>query len=130
MSDEHKAALAEGRARGRAVKNYLEALEQARPKRGRKRTPDSIRGRIDKLNAELPDQPILKRLDWTQEIRNLEAELEILESESGPDLEALEADFVAVAREYGDGKRIGYSTWRDFGVPAAALKAAGITRST
>jgi hypothetical protein len=27
MSDQHKAALAEGRNQGRAVRNYLEALE-------------------------------------------------------------------------------------------------------
>lgn len=38
MSDQHKAALAEGREQGRAVQRYLEALEQNRPKRGRKRT--------------------------------------------------------------------------------------------
>lgn len=38
MSDEHKAALAEGRDQGRAVRRYLDALEQHRPKRGRKRT--------------------------------------------------------------------------------------------
>src|SRR5689334_9539098 len=37
MSDEHKAALAEGRAQGRAVRLYLEALEANKPKRGRKR---------------------------------------------------------------------------------------------
>ena len=42
MSDEHKAALAEGRNQGRAVRNYLEALDQNRPKRGRKRTTESV----------------------------------------------------------------------------------------
>ena len=31
MSDEHKAALAEGRDQGRAVRRYLEALETSRP---------------------------------------------------------------------------------------------------
>ena len=42
MSNEHKQALAEGREQGRGVRLYLEALEKNRPKRGRKRTSDSI----------------------------------------------------------------------------------------
>ena len=31
MTDEHKAALAEGRSRARAVRRYLEVLEHHRP---------------------------------------------------------------------------------------------------
>src|SRR5690606_39660524 len=46
MTDEHKAALARGRAEGRIVKEYLEALRASKPKRGRKRTPDSIKKRL------------------------------------------------------------------------------------
>ena len=42
MSDSHKAALAEGREQGRAVRRYLEALEAHKLKRGRKRTQESI----------------------------------------------------------------------------------------
>ena len=45
MSDEHKAALAEGRAQGRAVRAYLEALEANKPRRGRKRTVATARAR-------------------------------------------------------------------------------------
>ena len=40
MSDAHKVARAEGREQGRSVRHYLEALEQHRPKCGRKRTKD------------------------------------------------------------------------------------------
>ena len=36
MSEAHKAALSEGRAQGRAVRRYLEALDAHKPKRGRK----------------------------------------------------------------------------------------------
>ena len=53
MSDDHKAALAEGRSQGRAVRVYLEALAANKPKRGRKRTPDSITKRLDAIAAEL-----------------------------------------------------------------------------
>ena len=38
VSDSHKKAMAQGRTEGRAVKNYLTALEENKPKRGRKRT--------------------------------------------------------------------------------------------
>src|ERR1700730_18462311 len=46
MSDDHKAALAVGRTEGRVVRRYLDALEANKPKRGRKRTPDSIQRRL------------------------------------------------------------------------------------
>ena len=38
MSDQHKAALAKGRAEGKIVREYLEGLRATKPKRGRKRT--------------------------------------------------------------------------------------------
>src|SRR3546814_5647187 len=53
MSDEHKAALAEGRNQGRAVRRYLEALEAHKPKRGRKRTAESIQKRLAAIDADL-----------------------------------------------------------------------------
>ena len=51
MSAEHKAALAKGREEGRIVRQYLEALESTKPRRGRKRTPDSIRKRLATIEA-------------------------------------------------------------------------------
>src|ERR1700689_982496 len=42
MSQAHKEALAIGREEGRAVRRYLEALEAHRPKRGRKRSQETI----------------------------------------------------------------------------------------
>ena len=53
MTAEHKKALAEGRAEGRSVKAYLDALEQQRPRRGRRRTPDSIKKRLAAIDKEL-----------------------------------------------------------------------------
>ena len=54
MTDEHKAALAAGRSEGRAVRDYLEALRNNKPKRGRKRTPESISKRVDAIGDFLP----------------------------------------------------------------------------
>lgn len=126
MTDEHKAALAEGRAQGRAVRAYLEALEANKPKRGRKRTPDSIKKRLDRITAELEAADPLKRLQLTQEQLDLEAELAA--SESKVDLGALEKEFVAAAAGYASRKGISYGAFRSVGVPPAVLRAAGISR--
>lgn len=126
MSDEHKEALAEGRRQGKAVRNYLEALEQHKPKRGRKRTPESMRAQLDKINAELDDADPVKKLQMIQDRIDIEAELEATENK--PDLSALEADFVAAAAGYSERKGISYAAWRELGVEAAVLKQAGIKR--
>jgi hypothetical protein len=128
MSDEHKAALAEGRSQGRAVRRYLEALEANKPKRGRKRTPDSIQKRLDKIATELEAADPLKRLQLTQEQLDLEAELAA--GSSTVDLSALEADFVASAAAYAARKGISYSAFRSVGVSPAVLRAAGISRAS
>ena len=46
MTPEHKAALERGRAEGRAVRDYLEGLRANKPKRGRKRSADTITKRL------------------------------------------------------------------------------------
>lgn len=126
MSAEHKAALAEGRVQGRAVRVYLEALAANRPKRGRKRTPESIKKRLDRIDVELADASPLQRLQLVQERMDLENELAA--SGESVDLSALEADFVGAAKGYSERKGISYAAWREAGVPAATLKAAGISR--
>ncbi|MEZ5143087.1 MAG: hypothetical protein R2726_11305 [Acidimicrobiales bacterium] len=126
MTEEHKAALAEGRAQGRAVRLYLEALEAHKPKRGRKRTPESIKKRLGRIDTELESADPMKRLHLVQERIDLEHELAT--TEDGVDLTELERGFVAAARSYSERKGISYAAWRELGVPAATLKAAGISR--
>ena len=128
MSDEHKAALAEGRNQGRSVRRYLEALEAHRPKRGRKRTPDSIKKRLDRIEAELESADPLKRLQLIQERLDLRNELESVSTKV--DLSELEAEFVAAAAPYSARKGITYAAWRELGVDAAVLKRAGISRAS
>lgn len=127
MTPEHKAAMAAGRAEGRAVKNYLEALEAHRPRRGRRRTPESIEARLRRIDDEFVDADAVKRLNLVQERIDLNAELAAMEDPV--DLEALEEAFVAAAKGYGERKGISYTAWREVGVPAAVLKRAGISRS-
>jgi hypothetical protein len=128
MSDSHKAALAEGRAQGRAVRLYLEALETSKPKRGRKRTRDSVAKRLAAVEEQLESADPVKRLQLSQERLDLQAELAT--EEETVDLAGIEAEFVAAAKPYSDRKGITYAAWREIGVPASTLKAAGITRSS
>jgi len=79
MTDAHKQALAEGRTQGRAVRAYLEALETHRPKRGRKRTPESINRRLSRIDDDFRYADPMKRLSLIQERLDLQAELDQLE---------------------------------------------------
>ena len=127
MTDEHKAALAKGRAEGRIVREYLEGLRATKPKRGRKRTPETISKRLDAITGELASASPIDELLLIQERKNLEAERAAMSNSI--DMDALERDFVGVAKSYGESKAISYSSWRDVGVPASVLKSAGISRA-
>jgi hypothetical protein len=126
MSDDHKAALAEGRTQGRAVRRYLEALDAHRPKRGRKRTADSIGRRLQRIEAELVEADPLKRLQLRQERLDLTRELDKVDTKV--DLTELEKDFIAAAGSYSRRKGISYAAWREAGVSPAVLKKAGVGR--
>ncbi len=128
MTDEHKTALAKGRAEGRAVKEYLEALVASKPKRGRRRTPDSIGKRLQAITTESETANPLIRLQLVQERMNLEAELEAMSHTF--DMSKLEAAFVGVAASYGDRKGISFAAWREIGVDTAVLRKAGIGRGS
>lgn len=127
MTDAHKAALAKGRVEGKAVSNYLEALRANKPARGRKRTPDSIAKRLATIDAELPSANAVAELKMVQEQLDLRAELAAMGTTV--DISALEAEFVKVAKSYGDRTGVSYTAWRSVGVPASVLQAAGISRS-
>lgn len=127
MSDDHKAALAQGRHESRVVRDYLEALRSSKPKRGRKRTAESIEKRLAKIETELTTADPLTELLLLQERRDLQDEFESLGS--GADVNAAEDEFVAVAKSYSERRRISYATWREIGIDAAVLKRAGVPRS-
>jgi hypothetical protein len=127
MSESHKAALAEGRDQGRAVRRYLEALEAHKPKRGRKRTAESVQKRLVVIEDKLPGADPLSRLQLVQERLNLERELAA--ADTAVDLSALEEEFVAAAGPYGQRKGISYAAWRESGVDPSVLRRAGVRRS-
>ncbi len=127
MTDEHKAALSRGRLEGRTVREYLDSLRTNKPKRGRKRTPESISKRLAAIEDELQTADALTELKLVQERRNLQDELQ--SKRAAVDMSAVEDAFVKVAKDYGERQGISYSAWREVGVDAAVLKRAGISRS-
>ena len=128
MSDEHKAAIAAGRIEMAAVRDYLEALEASRPKRGRQVSPEKLAERRADIDSQLASGDIkpIKRLEILQNRRDIDAQLAAAADE--PDMGSVEAGFVTHAASYTARKGIAYATWREFGVAADVLGKAGIIR--
>src|SRR4051794_9129156 len=76
MTAEHKAALATGRDEGRTIRRYLEALEANRPRKGRKRTRESVEKQLNETLDRLTKASALDRVQLLQRRLDLEQELE------------------------------------------------------
>jgi hypothetical protein len=120
--------MAEGRNQSRSIATYLEALETHRPKRGRKRTAESVDKRLADIDGQLGSANPIKRLSLIQERLDLLQEKESMGTTV--DLSSLEDDFVGAAKGYSERKGISYAAWRELGVPPAILKRAGISRAS
>ncbi len=127
VSEEAKTARALGQAQGRTVSRYLTALDQTKPKRGRQRSTEKMQARIAELPTEIAQAKPLKRVHLIQELMDLEAELS--KEEETVDISEVEGEFIAIAAEYSGRKGISYAAWREVGVPASVLKAAGVARN-
>jgi len=121
---------AQEKADNKAVRDYLDVLAASAPKRGRKRTADSVKARISAIGNAMGDASATKRLGLVQERLDLEAELDAMARADSVDIGDLEAGFVKTATSYGGRRGISYAAWREVGVSAATLKAAGIRRSS
>ncbi len=126
MTDAHREALAVGRRQGNAVRAYLEALEANKPKRGRKRTAETVRANISKIDAELESLDPLQKVLKTQERMDLVEELAKMEAKT--DISELEEAFVEIAANFSERRGVTYKAWRAVGVPAEILSRAGISR--
>ena len=113
-----------------AVRDYLKALEQNAPRRGRRRTPESVKRQLAVLEGEMEGASVTKRLGLVQQRIDLETDLEALQQAGSVDLSALEAGFATHAAAYGGRRGISYAAWREVGVSSATLKWAGIRGST
>jgi hypothetical protein len=123
MSDEHKAALAQGRQESRAIKAYLEALKSRKP--GRSASKEGLKERLGRINEKLAstDNP-LEAVDLIQSKLDVENALAELTGSVG--LSTLESGFIAHVSAYSERKGVTYPAWREFGVPVKVLRAGGI----
>lgn len=127
VSDEHKAAMQQGRVEARHVRAYLNMLESAQPLVDAT-TPEKLEGRIASLADEIAaTSDPAKRLELIQ--KRMDTEDALAAAEGAEDADQIESDFVAVALAYSQRKGISYSAWREIGVPASVLRAAGVPRT-
>ena len=124
MSNAHKKALANGRNEGRIIREYLEIVEATKPKRGRRRTPESITKRLSVITVELKTADPVTKVRLIQERMNLRSELASMKTKT--EIAAAEARFIKVAKSFSERNDITYDAWREFGVTPAVLKRAGI----
>jgi hypothetical protein len=125
MSTAHKKALANGRNEGRIIREYLEIVEATKPKRGRRRTPESIAKRLSVISVELKTADPVTKVRLIQERLNLRTELASMKSKQ--EIASAEARFVKVAKSFSERNDITFDAWREFGVTPTVLKRAGIT---
>lgn len=126
MSNAHKKALANGRAEGRVIREYLEIVEATKPRRGRRRTPDSIAKRLTAITVELRSADPVTKVRLVQERLDLRRELAGMKSKA--EVQAAEAKFVKVARRFSERNGVSWEAWREVGVGPTVLKRAGITQ--
>lgn len=111
-----------------AVDAYLRAVGQPK-QRGRRVSLEELQRRRDAAAAEAATTEGVAKLKATQTVRDLEERIAAAQAGESVDLEALEADYIAVAAAYSTSHGIDYATWREVGVPAQVLKAAGIKQT-
>lgn len=126
MSKTHKDALANGRTEGRIIREYLEIVEATKPRRGRRRTAESITQRLAVIAAELKNTDPVTKVRLIQERLDLRTELASMKSKS--EVAIAETKFVKVAASFSERNDITFDAWHEFGVSAAVLKKAGIAR--
>jgi hypothetical protein len=118
--------LAKGREQARAVRDYLEWLGWSKPARERKR--DTSPERLAEVEEQIAEASSpLQRLQLVQLRHDLEAAAQ--DDDDPAEGERLRKQFVRVAKAYSIAKDISYGAWREIGVPADALREAGIARA-
>lgn len=128
MSASHKAALAQGRQMSAVVDRYLSSVNTPK-QRGRKVSKSVLEQRLAAAKARVGSAKGVEKVLAAQEIRDLQSRLASMSSSGGTDTKGLEAEFVKIAKKFGENRGITYGAWRDAGVPAEVLKKAGIART-
>ena len=125
MSNSHKEALVNGRAESRVIRDYLQLIDAQRPRRGRRRSLETITRRLREIEIEIPLSQPLQRIHLLQERINLNAEL-ATRSLSRTQQTQLEKNFIKVAKSFSERHHISPEAWSEFGVSPRVLHLAGM----
>jgi hypothetical protein len=128
LSPAHKRALAEGRTLSATVDRYLSSVNTPK-RRGRKVPKAALQRRLADARTRFDTAIGVEKVLAAQEIRDLQARIAAIDAAGGEDHAALEAQFVKIAKQFGENRGIGYGAWREAGVPASVLKRARIART-
>ncbi|MDA8196349.1 MAG: hypothetical protein M0019_03910 [Actinomycetota bacterium] len=115
---------ASARAQSKVIKDYLEALERNKPRRGRKRTRETVEKQLALVESQLIDADPLDRLHLIQ--KRIDLETELINLKNKVDIGELESRFITAAKEYSERKGISYDAWHALGIPNEVLEKAGI----
>ena len=119
MTDEHKAALAQGRTESLAVRNYIEFLRLEKPKPKGRPTRS-----VEELTAALEaEEDVLKRLQLRSTLNRAQ---EVAATDPKRE-ERLTAEFIKYVASFSERLGLRYADWREEGVPASVLKEAGLS---
>ena len=125
MSSSHKEALVNGRAESRVIREYLQLIDAQRPRRGRRRSLETITRRLREIEIEIPHSHPVQRIHLIQERINLNAEL-ATNSLSRTQQTQLEKNFIKVAKSFSERHNISPEAWIEFGVSERVLHLAGM----
>lgn len=85
----------------------------------------TLNKRLDRVNEKLAESSDpLGRVELIQS--RLDIAKALADSDIAEDMGALEAGFIEHAASYSERKGVSYTAWREFGVPASVLRAAGV----
>ena len=126
LAPEHKMAMAQGRNHTRIIRNYLDALVADRDSRGRRRARKALEAKLVKIEHDMATaEDPLRCVALLQQ--RIDASDQLHELGDIVNMDELEAQFVAIVGPYSERKGISRQAWREFGVEAKVLSAAGIS---
>lgn len=118
---DHLAALAQGRAEGAIIRNYLTAIQTVETTKRKGRPARSAADIAAQINETTdPVERVKLRALYREAEARERATVEV-------DLDGLEKKFIGILADYSNRNGLTYADWRAEGVAPAVLKSAGIT---
>ena len=124
LTDAHKQALAAGREESRHVRAYLDALDSSRQRRVRRRPVAEAKAELTEVTREVESATGFRRLELIS--RRIELENELGSESAEAELRKLRDMFVRHAASYARRRGIPRQAFKEWGVPAADVREAGI----